>query len=174
MVGKQGCGGWGAWPDGRPDRGPLARPRRILAGKGTEPFAGFLNIANGRRAVTQSRVSRTRYSARLALLRRATTAPTGKSPKTCPALFRKIFRLTRPANHLYKFAPSRPDKRGGSRSSRNAGRDAVDARCAQDESACVRTAKSCGPDAPTLAASCAEVSARRRWQESPVTGESTK
>ena len=33
-----------------------------------------------------------------------------------------------------------------------------------------RTAKSCGPDAPTLASSFAEVSARRRWQESPVTG----
>src|SRR5258708_27011481 len=37
-----------------------------------------------------------------------------------------------------------------------------------------RTAKSCGPDAPTLASSLAELSARRRWQESPVTGESTK
>jgi hypothetical protein len=36
----------------------------------------------------------------------------------------------------------------------------------------LRTAKSCGPDAPTLASSFAEVSARRRWQESPVTGES--
>jgi hypothetical protein len=38
----------------------------------------------------------------------------------------------------------------------------------------LRTAKSCGPDAPTLASSVAEVSARRRWQESPVTGESAK
>ncbi len=37
-----------------------------------------------------------------------------------------------------------------------------------------RTAKSCGPDAPTLVSSFAELSARRRWQESPVTGESTK
>src|ERR1700676_906430 len=35
-----------------------------------------------------------------------------------------------------------------------------------------RTAKSCGPDAPTLVSSFAEVSARRRWQESPVTEES--
>src|SRR2546423_7804806 len=33
-----------------------------------------------------------------------------------------------------------------------------------------RTAKSCGPDAPTLVSSCAERSAQRRWQESPVTG----
>src|SRR6201986_1980426 len=37
-----------------------------------------------------------------------------------------------------------------------------------------RTAKSCGPDAPTLASSLVEFSARRRWQKSPVTGESTK
>src|SRR5216684_6578518 len=47
-----------------------------------------------------------------------------------------------------------------------------------------RTAKSCGPDAPTLASSLAEVLSalpgsektlirRRRWQKSPVTGEST-
>ena len=38
----------------------------------------------------------------------------------------------------------------------------------------MRTAKSCGPDAPTLASSFADFSAQRRWQESPVTGESTK
>ena len=48
-----------------------------------------------------------------------------------------------------------------------------------------RTAKSCGPDAPTLASSLAEfksarpgldknLSAERRWQKSPVTGESSK
>jgi hypothetical protein len=47
-----------------------------------------------------------------------------------------------------------------------------------------RTAKSCGPDAPTLASSVAEAlppnrvgrrltSARRRWQKSPVTEEIT-
>jgi hypothetical protein len=40
--------------------------------------------------------------------------------------------------------------------------------------ALMRTAKPCGPDAPTLASSLAEFSARRRWQESPVTGESTE
>ena len=49
----------------------------------------------------------------------------------------------------------------------------------------LRTAKSCGPDAPTLASSFAEtlhtrpgrdapISAERRWQKSPVTGESAK
>ena len=39
-----------------------------------------------------------------------------------------------------------------------------------------RTAKSCGPDAPTLVSSWRRCFASRwrRWQESPVTGESTK
>jgi hypothetical protein len=37
-----------------------------------------------------------------------------------------------------------------------------------------RTAKSCGLDAPTLASSFAKQFARRRWQQSPVTGESAK
>src|SRR5213595_3282992 len=37
----------------------------------------------------------------------------------------------------------------------------------------MRTAKSCGSDAPTLASSFA-VDARRRWQTSPVTGKSAK
>jgi hypothetical protein len=32
-----------------------------------------------------------------------------------------------------------------------------------------RTAKSCGPDTPTLVSSFAGLSAERRWQESPVT-----
>ena len=38
----------------------------------------------------------------------------------------------------------------------------------------LRTAKSCGPDASTLASSLAGLLVRRRWQESPITGESTK
>jgi hypothetical protein len=52
--------------------------------------------------------------------------PTGKSAKTCPAPLTKIFRLTRRANHLYKFAPSHP-RRGGSRVVTNARWDAMDA-----------------------------------------------
>ena len=40
-----------------------------------------------------------------------------------PVLAAKIFRFTRRANHLYKFAPSRPTQRGVSRSSRT--RDGV-------------------------------------------------
>src|ERR1700722_14562451 len=50
----------------------------------------------------------------------------------------------------------------------------MDASGAADESAYPRTVKSCGPDAPTLASSFAEGSARRWWQESPVTRESSK
>ncbi len=46
---------------------------------------------------------------------------------------------------------SRPHERGVSRSSRTLGRDAMDAISAADESAVLRTAKSCGPDAPMLA-----------------------
>src|ERR1700730_14072706 len=53
-------------------------------------------------------------------------SPSGKSAKTCPALFSKIFRLTRRANHLYKLAPSHP-KRGGSRVVTNERWDAMDA-----------------------------------------------
>jgi hypothetical protein len=91
--------------------------------------------------------------------------------KPCPVPFAKIFRFTRRANHLYKFAPSRPTQRGVSRSSRT--RDGVRwtrQRLARDGVAgqverpvsdhqasgremLQRTAKSCGPDAPTLASS---------------------
>jgi len=53
-------------------------------------------------------------------------------------------------------------------------RDAMDAAAAQDEWRCRRTAKSCGPGAPTLASSWRKQFRRRRWQESPVTGESAK
>jgi hypothetical protein len=59
----------------------------------------------------------------------------------------------------------------------------VDAGGAFDEGGFLRTAKSCGPDAPTLASSLRKAMKcpdgpftprRRRWQTSPVTGESAK
>jgi hypothetical protein len=56
----------------------------------------------------------------------------------------------------------------------DAGRDAVDAGGAADESAGLRTAKSCGPDAPTLAFKLVEVSTDDGDKKSPVTGEITK
>src|SRR5258708_7898822 len=101
------------------------------------------------------------------------TCPTGKSANSCPALIEKIFRLTRRANHLYKSARL-ARKRGGSRSSRTwggmrwtrqrqraivvAGRSFgfVSDRLARRRTMLSRTAKSCGPDAPTLASSFAE------------------
>src|SRR6202021_2891854 len=50
----------------------------------------------------------------------------------------------------------------------------MDASGAKDEGAILRTAKSCGPDAPTLASSWWKRFLRRGWQQSPVTRESTK
>src|SRR5882757_8102975 len=64
--------------------------------------------------------------------------------------------------------------RGALRNVINAGRDAVDADALKDERRLRRTAKSCGPDAPTLESSWRSYLRRRRWQKSPVTGESTK
>ena len=46
----------------------------------------------------------------------------------------------------------------------------MDAGGAKDEGAILRTAKSCGPDAPTPESSLREMTCRRRWQKSPVTG----
>jgi hypothetical protein len=50
----------------------------------------------------------------------------------------------------------------------------MDAGGAMDESAGLRTAEPCGPDAPTLASSRWRQLRWRRWQESPVTGESAE
>ena len=49
--------------------------------------------------------------------------------------------------------PSRPTQRGVSRSSRTSAAGCGGRRRRFDEGACMRTAKSCGPDAPTLASS---------------------
>ena len=77
---------------------------------------------------------------------------TGKSPISCPARPQKIFRFRRRANQRYQLAPSRLTGGAYAQSSRNARRDAMDA-AARETSAPMRTAKSCGPDAPTLASS---------------------
>ena len=71
------------------------------------------------------------------------------------------------------------------RRGRRAGRKTCERSTASGREMLQRTAKSCGPDAPTLASSSrmfesAQPGAdktlvrRRRWQNSPVTGESTK
>jgi hypothetical protein len=79
--------------------------------------------------------------------------PAGKSPKTCPALRAKIFRFAFHPNHLPIRRRPVPLSEGRLAIVTNAGRDAVDAGGALDEGAGMRTAKSCGPDAPTLASS---------------------
>ena len=78
-------------------------------------------------------------------------------PKTCPALLRKIFRFRSRANQFFSLAVS-PDERGGSRSSRTRGGMQWTRKLAQDEREPTRTAKPCGPDAPTLASSSWEAS----------------
>jgi hypothetical protein len=70
------------------------------------------------------------------------------------------------------FVP--PRREGRCASSRTLRRDAVDADGVARRAHLSRTAKSCGPDAPTLASSRWRQLYRRRWQKSPVTGESTK
>jgi hypothetical protein len=68
-----------------------------------------------------------------------------------------------------------PGKRGGSRSSRNARWDAVDAEAMTDEAGMTRTAKSCGSDAAVLASSSWEANfLGATVAKEPFTGESTK
>jgi hypothetical protein len=101
--------------------------------------------------------------------------PTGKSSHlldfSSPVALQKYFRSS-PTQITSLVAPSRSSK-GRLAIVTNAGRDAMDADCAFDEQHVKRTAKSCGSDAPMLASSFA-VNARRRWQQSPVTGKSAK
>ena len=99
------------------------------------------------------------------------TARHGQISKSCPALIRKIFPFPLDPNQLYNPSPSRP-QRGGSRSSRTRGgmrwtrqrrrANGVAGRVLiglvsvvrhADERRMLRTEKSCGPDAPTLASS---------------------
>ena len=87
---------------------------------------------------------------------------------------RKTNRFACRANHLYNLALSRPDKRGVSRSSRTRDGMRWTRRHRKTNDAGLRTAKSCGPDAPTLASSLAETIREATVAKSPVTGESTK
>jgi hypothetical protein len=79
--------------------------------------------------------------------------PTGKSPNCLSSPARKNIPVHfRPKSPLHPPYPALT--RGGvSRSSRTLRRDAMDADGATDESADSRTAKSCGPDTPTLVSS---------------------
>src|SRR4051794_31061718 len=70
--------------------------------------------------------------------------PTGKTPKVCPSLCAKIFRLRRRANQRYQLAVS-PGKRGVAHVT-NARWDAVDATDGETNGLNARTAKSRGPE----------------------------
>jgi hypothetical protein len=91
---------------------------------------------------------------------------------TCPVLLPKIFRFAFGPNQIHK--PRRPVSTRGAFRDRHGRRkrDAMDAVAPEDEGCSPRTAKPCGPDAPTLASSFAESSVKRWWQKSPVTRES--
>jgi hypothetical protein len=71
-------------------------------------------------------------------------------PASSPS--RKNILFFRNANHRYILNRPVP-KEGRCATSRNAGRDAVDADGAVDDGAYLRTEKACGPDIPTLVSS---------------------
>jgi hypothetical protein len=99
--------------------------------------------------------------------------PDGQITESCPAPFAKIFSFSPDPNQQY-IARRPVPQRGARAIVTDAGRDAVDTDGAEDDRRWRWTAKSCGPDAPTLESSRWRQLRRRRWQKSPVTGESTK
>jgi hypothetical protein len=70
----------------------------------------------------------------------------------CPVPFAEIIPYLAHPNHRYKRAVS-SHQEGRIAIATNAGRDAMDADALLDEQRMKRTAKSCGPDASTLASS---------------------
>jgi hypothetical protein len=88
------------------------------------------------------------------------------------SLFRKNILIFRRPKSLY--IPRRPVPQGRLAIVTAAGRDAVDAGGAKDEGAFLRTEKSCGPDARRWRQVRGRQIHGRRWQESPVAGESAK
>jgi hypothetical protein len=90
-----------------------------------------------------------------------------------PAPFKKIFLFSADPNHFYIRSRLAPLE-GRIAIVTDAGWDAVDAGGAKDEGADLRTAKSCGPDASTLASSWRNKLSPMTVTTSPITGESTK
>ena len=97
--------------------------------------------------------------------------------------FKLIWVVQSPSKKYFAFAVGQINstdsrvlthKRGASRSSRTLGAGCDGRGNSQDERCYPRTAKPCGPDAPTLASSWQAMTCRRRWQKSPVTGESAE
>jgi hypothetical protein len=86
---------------------------------------------------------------------------------------RKNILLKASGKSRVELRPSRP-RRGTLAIVTNVGRDAVDACGAADECTGKRTAKSCGPDIPTLISGATRERCHPRRQQSPVSGASTK
>ena len=76
---------------------------------------------------------------------------------TCPALIEKIIRFSFHPNQIYRRLVPTP-WRGVSRSSRTLGSECGGRVGVEDEQRSMRTAKSCGPDASTLASSWRDAS----------------
>jgi hypothetical protein len=115
------------------------------------------------------------------MAKRAKNYPSGKSDarpanqQTKVQPFNKKYFASRFGRHRF-IDSSRPASLRGAARDRQETRGGMRwTRVAQATNAPIpRTAKSCGPDAPTLASSLRVMIRRRRWQESPVTGESAK
>jgi hypothetical protein len=108
---------------------------------------------------------------RICSRRRPVICPSGVLLKGLSIPLCKNISVFTPPKSLLELLASHPTQRGVSRSSRTRGADAVDAAAScvrrdcragdepvsdrqhADERCCQRTAKSCGPDAPTLASS---------------------
>jgi hypothetical protein len=97
-------------PDGGRDRRPFAGAGGIFAGEGAESFAGFVNF-HRHSGACEARAMMCNCDVQL------TDGQVRSAPKTarranhfknlssdCPVVAKKIFRLTRRANQLYKFA----------------------------------------------------------------------
>jgi hypothetical protein len=86
--------------------------------------------------------------------------PDGQISESCPVPFAKIFGFAADPNQQY-IAHRPVPQRGARAIVTDAGRDAVDIDGAEDDRRLRWTAKSCGPDAPTLESS--------RWSNPPAT-----
>jgi hypothetical protein len=81
--------------------------------------------------------------------------------------FSKIFRFFR--SEISRIFPAIPSpEEGRTRRHERWAREAMDALASHDERGHKRTAKSCGPDPPTLGSSWLKMIRRRRWLKSPV------
>src|SRR6185437_14741842 len=136
---------------------PLPASRLLFPRSGLErsdfvrwPFAAGRTAARPRSLCEQSRhgIVASPYLPFARLI-----CPPGRRREFVSSPARENFLLSRISNLPYcRYIPPRLH-RGVSRSSRNARRNAVDARCADRRAARSRTAKSCGPGAPKQALS---------------------